>query len=57
MSDRLLRLSVGLEDVEDLWRDLREALGTATDANAGAGAAEPVSAATIPSPVRGTASV
>ncbi len=26
VSDRLLRLSVGLEDVEDLWRDLAEAL-------------------------------
>ncbi|MBT2370020.1 PLP-dependent transferase [Streptomyces sp. ISL-10] len=26
VSDRLLRLSVGLEDVEDLWRDLTEAL-------------------------------
>lgn len=27
VSDRLLRLSVGLEDVEDLWRDLDRALG------------------------------
>ncbi|MFC4466754.1 trans-sulfuration enzyme family protein [Streptomyces xiangluensis] len=27
VSDRLLRLSVGLEDVEDLWRDLERALG------------------------------
>ncbi|MEV5987601.1 PLP-dependent transferase [Streptomyces sp. NPDC052051] len=27
VSDRLLRLSVGLEDVEDLWADLRGALG------------------------------
>ncbi|MEN8654281.1 PLP-dependent transferase [Streptomyces sp. 21So2-11] len=26
VSDRLLRMSVGLEDVEDLWRDLCEAL-------------------------------
>ncbi|MFF2184809.1 trans-sulfuration enzyme family protein [Streptomyces sp. NPDC058155] len=26
VSDRLLRMSVGLEDVEDLWRDLTEAL-------------------------------
>ena len=26
VGDRLLRLSVGLEDVEDLWRDLTEAL-------------------------------
>ncbi|MCS0635648.1 PLP-dependent transferase [Streptomyces sp. LP05-1] len=30
VSDRLLRLSVGLEDVEDLWRDLAEALGDRT---------------------------
>jgi methionine-gamma-lyase len=28
VSDRLLRLSVGLEDVEDLWADLERALGT-----------------------------
>jgi methionine-gamma-lyase len=28
VSDRLLRMSVGLEDVEDLWRDLDRALGT-----------------------------
>jgi methionine-gamma-lyase len=27
VSDRLLRLSVGLEDVEDLWDDLDRALG------------------------------
>ncbi|MFF1421631.1 trans-sulfuration enzyme family protein [Streptomyces sp. NPDC058280] len=27
ISDRLLRMSVGLEDVEDLWRDLDGALG------------------------------
>ncbi|WP_198047819.1 PLP-dependent transferase [Kutzneria sp. 744] len=26
MGDRLLRLSVGLEDVEDLWTDLDQAL-------------------------------
>ncbi|MGR8011849.1 trans-sulfuration enzyme family protein [Streptomyces hypolithicus] len=29
VSDRLLRMSVGLEDVEDLWRDLCEALSAA----------------------------
>jgi methionine-gamma-lyase len=29
VSDRLLRLSVGLEDVDDLWRDLDRALGPA----------------------------
>ncbi|WP_438295261.1 trans-sulfuration enzyme family protein [Streptomyces sp. HUAS TT7] len=29
VSDRLLRMSVGLEDVEDLWRDLDQALGSA----------------------------
>ncbi|GAA3368710.1 PLP-dependent transferase [Streptomyces sannanensis] len=39
VSDRLLRMSVGLEDVEDLWRDLSEALsapsaGTARTADA-----------------------
>jgi methionine-gamma-lyase len=28
VSDRLLRMSVGLEDVEDLWRDLDQALGS-----------------------------
>jgi methionine-gamma-lyase len=27
VSDRLLRMSVGLEDVEDLWADLDAALG------------------------------
>ncbi|CAM5587380.1 PLP-dependent transferase OS=Streptomyces tendae OX=1932 GN=GUR47_30045 PE=3 SV=1 [Streptomyces tendae] len=27
VSDRLLRLSVGLEDVDDLWADLDRALG------------------------------
>jgi methionine-gamma-lyase len=27
VSDSLLRLSVGLEDVEDLWSDLDRALG------------------------------
>jgi cystathionine gamma-synthase len=26
--ENLLRLSVGIEDVEDLWRDLDAALGT-----------------------------
>lgn len=30
VSDRLLRLSVGLEDVEDLWEDLDIALSAAT---------------------------
>jgi cystathionine gamma-synthase len=25
--DALLRISVGVEDVEDLWRDLEQALG------------------------------
>jgi cystathionine gamma-lyase len=29
ISDTLVRLSVGLEDVEDLWRDLEQALGRA----------------------------
>lgn len=31
VSDRLLRMSVGLEDVEDLWRDLTEALSARPD--------------------------
>lgn len=31
VSERLLRMSVGLEDVEDLWRDLTEALGARSD--------------------------
>ncbi|GHI09371.1 hypothetical protein Scel_76920 [Streptomyces cellostaticus] len=30
VSDRLLRLSVGLEDVDDLWMDLDQALGERT---------------------------
>ncbi|MEU6083299.1 aminotransferase class I/II-fold pyridoxal phosphate-dependent enzyme [Streptomyces sp. NPDC047108] len=42
VSDRLLRMSVGLEDVEDLWRDLDHALGAPPALRAageGAGAA------------------
>ncbi|MEU9980757.1 PLP-dependent transferase [Streptomyces sp. NPDC050856] len=35
VSDRLLRLSVGLEDVEDLWRDLTEALSARPAPSAG----------------------
>jgi methionine-gamma-lyase len=31
VGDRLLRLSVGLEDVEDLWGDLDGALGLAAE--------------------------
>ena len=31
ITDRLLRLSVGLEDVDDLWRDLEAALAVATN--------------------------
>lgn len=42
VSDRLLRLSVGLEDADDLWNDLDSALGA--EAGNGAGEAEPVSA-------------
>ncbi|MFF3291366.1 trans-sulfuration enzyme family protein [Streptomyces sp. NPDC003023] len=34
VSDRLLRMSVGLEDVEDLWRDLTEALSARSDRTA-----------------------
>nr|WP_329874788.1 PLP-dependent transferase [Streptomyces sp. SP18CS02] len=37
VSDRLLRMSVGLEDVEDLWRDLTEALSARPGANARSG--------------------
>ncbi|MER7320511.1 PLP-dependent transferase [Streptomyces albidoflavus] len=42
VSDRLLRLSVGLEDADDLWNDLDSALGA--EAGNEAGEAEPVSA-------------
>ncbi|MFC0602884.1 trans-sulfuration enzyme family protein [Streptomyces palmae] len=35
VSDRLLRMSVGLEDLEDLWRDLDGALDRATSATGG----------------------
>ncbi len=46
VSDRLLRMSVGLEDVEDLWRDLTRALsappaGTLRAAASGRPAAVP----------------
>ncbi|MGH4035042.1 trans-sulfuration enzyme family protein [Actinomycetota bacterium Odt1-20B] len=37
VGERLLRLSVGLEDVEDLWSDLDRALGPRTGPGAGAG--------------------
>ncbi|WP_176711663.1 MULTISPECIES: PLP-dependent transferase [unclassified Streptomyces] len=40
VSDRLLRMSVGLEDVEDLWADLDAALGDGCG-EAGAGVGEP----------------
>ncbi|WP_093802006.1 PLP-dependent aspartate aminotransferase family protein [Streptomyces sp. Wb2n-11] len=46
VSDRLLRMSVGLEDVEDLWRDLCEALSAA---GAAAAVRQPVS---VPAPAR-----
>ncbi|MGW1139883.1 trans-sulfuration enzyme family protein [Streptomyces zhihengii] len=44
VSDRLLRMSVGLEDVEDLWRDLTQALG----GGARRAAAPPVTAVLAP---------
>ncbi|WP_128976190.1 trans-sulfuration enzyme family protein [Streptomyces roseicoloratus] len=45
IGDRLLRMSVGLEDVEDLWRDLDEALSAGSAATAPRrAAAEPVRA-------------
>ncbi|MGW2589708.1 trans-sulfuration enzyme family protein [Streptomyces sp. NPDC001515] len=53
VGDRLLRLSVGLEDVEDLWSDLCQALGG--DVVPAAGRAEdasPVRAATAGTAVR-----
>ncbi|QKW05330.1 PLP-dependent transferase [Streptomyces sp. NA04227] len=44
VSDKLLRLSVGLEDVEDLWSDLDRALGPVREgtSNRSAGRGEPV---------------
>ncbi|MFE0737286.1 trans-sulfuration enzyme family protein [Streptomyces sp. NPDC058855] len=47
VSDRLLRMSVGLEDVEDLWRDLTQALSAPT---AGPARAD-VRSAAVPRPV------
>ncbi|MFJ7627481.1 trans-sulfuration enzyme family protein [Streptomyces sp. NPDC097595] len=38
VGDRLLRMSVGLEDVEDLWADLCQALGGGDPVRGGAGA-------------------
>jgi methionine-gamma-lyase len=35
VSDHLLRMSVGLEDVEDLWSDLDAALGRGPERGAG----------------------
>jgi methionine-gamma-lyase len=35
VSDHLLRMSVGLEDVEDLWADLNQALGKRPERGAG----------------------
>ncbi|WP_069884894.1 trans-sulfuration enzyme family protein [Streptomyces luteocolor] len=46
VSDRLLRMSCGLEDVEDLWRDLDRALGpVAVTGAAPVGAKRPVAEA------------
>ncbi|MYR18693.1 PLP-dependent transferase, partial [Streptomyces sp. SID6137] len=36
VSDKLLRLSVGLEDVDDLWADLDQALGERARVSVGA---------------------
>ncbi|MER7621115.1 PLP-dependent transferase [Streptomyces sp. NPDC126503] len=47
VSDRLLRMSVGLEDVEDLWRDLTQALSAPTAVPARAD----VPSAAVPRPV------
>lgn len=53
VSDRLLRLSVGLEDVEDLWSDLSRALSAppATPARTVPAPAKPA-ARTTDAPVR-----
>ncbi|MGW4204908.1 PLP-dependent transferase, partial [Streptomyces sp. NPDC004726] len=40
VGERLLRLSVGLEDVEDLWLDLDAALDASADASLGAAPGE-----------------
>ncbi|WAH62145.1 PLP-dependent transferase (plasmid) [Pseudomonas silvicola] len=32
VSPRLIRISIGLEETEDLWNDLQQALATATRA-------------------------
>ncbi|MGW7659062.1 trans-sulfuration enzyme family protein [Streptomyces sp. NPDC054756] len=45
VSDRLLRMSVGLEDVDDLWADLDRALG-AMETGAAAGSADEGAAGT-----------
>lgn len=45
VSDSLLRLSVGLEDVEDLWQDLDRALGPQPSGTRASAAASRVSAA------------
>ena len=47
VSDRLLRMSVGLEDVEDLWRDLTQALSAPPAGTSRVG----VGSATEPRPV------
>ncbi|MGW2652491.1 trans-sulfuration enzyme family protein [Streptomyces sp. NPDC001478] len=53
VGDRLLRLSVGLEDVEDLWSDLCQALGgDVVSPAARAQEASPVRAATAGTAVR-----
>jgi methionine-gamma-lyase len=52
VGDRLLRMSVGLEDVEDLWADLCQALSAAPPARTGGGAAAstaPPSGVPVPS--------
>ncbi|MGP3923417.1 trans-sulfuration enzyme family protein [Streptomyces sp. 8N616] len=54
VSDRLLRMSVGLEDAEDLWRDLDRALGDPR-ASRGAVADSPVVGLGVPVSARPTA--
>lgn len=55
VSDRLLRMSVGLEDVEDLWRDLTDALGAGSGGTSRSGEAL-TGAGTVPRTPARTAS-
>ncbi|MER8156277.1 PLP-dependent transferase [Streptomyces sp. NPDC094472] len=54
IGDRLLRMSVGLEDVEDVWRDLDQALDSGP-AGRGAHRAEPGAHSDVPAGVSASA--